>query len=230
MAPDPGFFEAFYASPLQHPILLWLAAGIATAFCLLRPGLSPSLRRYCAALGALSLLDAWLTSPEIFGLGRLSGWLASSLPLLFVLAGDYRYLLLVLAATPDGRIEPTSRRLLAAAALTLIVPIASQQAHALLPEASSNPRTLFLIYEVAFVLLTGALLRFHPSARSVPWIRSVSYFVMLYYAVWASADLVILATGSDFGFGLRVVPNVLYYGGLVAAIGWLAPGSATPRP
>jgi hypothetical protein len=47
----------------------------------------------------------------------------------------------------------------------------------------------------------------------------VSRFVLLYYGLWACADAIILATGADFGFGLRVIPNVLYYGGLIAVIG-----------
>ena len=29
MSPEPGRFEAFYASALQHPIGLWIAAGAA---------------------------------------------------------------------------------------------------------------------------------------------------------------------------------------------------------
>jgi hypothetical protein len=41
--------------------------------------------------------------------------------------------------------------------------------------------------------------------------------------LWASADAIILATGSDLGYLLRVVPNLLYYGGLIGLIGWLAP-------
>ena len=35
----------------------------------------------------------------------------------------------------------------------------------------------------------------------------------------ATADIFILATGSDLGFALRVIPNVLYYGGLIAVMG-----------
>ena len=46
---------------------------------------------------------------------------------------------------------------------------------------------------------------------------------MVYYSLWASADLIILGTGSDIGFFLRVIPNLLYYGGLIAAIGRFAP-------
>ena len=47
--------------------------------------------------------------------------------------------------------------------------------------------------------------------------------MVLYCGLWATADLVILATGSDLGYLLRMLPNLLYYGGLIAAIGLLAP-------
>ena len=54
----------------------------------------------------------------------------------------------------------------------------------------------------------------------------MSRFVLLYYGLWAAADVILLATRADLGFALRVVPNLLYYGGLIAAIGWFAPPPA----
>lgn len=234
MPTEPGVFEAFYAGPIQHPILLWLAAGIATALCLSRRDLSPSLRRYCAVLGALSIVDAWLTTNEVFGLGPLRGWLASAVPLFFVLAGDLRYLLLVTSADAAGEIHFERRGLAAAAGLTLIVPIFSQVATLLLPESLDREsldraRLLFLVYEVAFASLTLVLIARHPKVRKVAWIRRVSRFVVLYYGLWASADLVILVTGSDLGYLLRVVPNLLYYGGLIAMMGGSAPAPSPRR-
>jgi hypothetical protein len=56
-------------------------------------------------------------------------------------------------------------------------------------------------------------------------VRAVSWFVLLYYALWAATDAILLATGADFGYALRVIPNLLYYGGLIAAIARLAPGN-----
>jgi hypothetical protein len=43
-----------------------------------------------------------------------------------------------------------------------------------------------------------------------PALRAVLGYVVAYYALWASADVLILA-GVDFGWGLRVLPNQLYY-------------------
>jgi hypothetical protein len=221
-----GTFEAFYASPAQHPWLLFSAAAAALVFCRLRPGMQGSMRRYCTLLVGLSLADAWLSSAHVYGVGALSGRAASLVPLFFVLAGDFRFLLLFAAATPSGAIAPSPRALGASAGLTLIVPILSQGILALLP--GSGSRVLFLVYEVLFLLLTLALLRWHPRLAEVPWLRPICRFVLLYYGLWATADVILLATGSDLGFALRVVPNVLYYGGLIAVIGWAAsrPGPA----
>jgi hypothetical protein len=215
---EPGFFEAFYASAWQHPIALWLATLTNAALGLARRDLDPSLRRYVLALTALSLADAWLTATHVYGIGSLPASLASAVPLFFVLAGDFRYLLLWEAATPDGAIRVGARGVLRALALTAIVPILAQ-----LVTAGQDARVLFFVYEVAFCALTLALLRWHPRAPDLPWVRAVSRFVLIYYGLWALSDAIILATGSDLGFALRVIPNLLYYGGLLAAIARLAP-------
>jgi hypothetical protein len=218
MAGEPGWFEAFYASAWQQPFALWLAAAAGAAVCLARRDLDPSVRAYCLALAGLSVLDAWLTANHVFGIGALPASIAGVVPLFFVLAGDFRYLLLWEAATPDGEIAITPRGVARAAALTAIVPVFAQ-----LVTAGREPRVLFLTYELAFCALTLALLRWHPNARALPWVRAVSRFVLLYYGLWAAADVIILSAGADLGYALRVIPNLLYYGGLIAAIARLSP-------
>lgn len=219
MHPEPGFFEAFYAGPIQHPLLLWLAAAVCTVLGLARRGLDPSLRRYVAVLGVLSLLDAWLTSNRVFG---MQGPVSALVPLFFVLAGDLRYWLLVTCADAAGGIRFRVRGVAVAAGLTAIVPVFSQLVILALPESVASARVLFLVYEVAFAALTLALLARWPSLRTTPWLRRVSRFVVLYYALWAFSDVLILV-GLDAGFALRVVPNLLYYGGLIAVIAFAAP-------
>ncbi len=225
MPAEAGAFEAFYAGPVQHPILLWAAALAAYAVCASLPGVRPSVRRYCAALTVLSLTDAWLTANHVYGLGSLPEGLAGIVPLFFVLAGDFRYLLLAESATAAGEVAPTARGVVRAAGLTVLVPVFSQVVLWLLPESLSAPRVLYLVYELAFAALVVGLIARHPQVRALPWLRRVSFFVLLYYGLWASADAILLATGSDWGFALRVVPNVLYYGGLIAVIAAAAPRS-----
>ncbi len=217
-----GTFETFYNGAIQHPWMLWAAAVAALAFARGRANLDGSVRRYCIALTVLSLLDAWLTSTHVYGIGELGERAAQVVPLFFVLAGDFRFLLLFGIAGSGGIL--TSRRwaLVLAALLTLIVPITSQLVLAAIGDDGSDARVLFFVYELLFVLLTLALLRFHTRVREVAWLRPVCLFVILYYTLWASVDAFMLATASDWGFLLRVVPNLLYYGGLIAAIAWSA--------
>ena len=214
-----GFFETFYAGPVQHPWLLWLAGVAGVAFALTRPGLAPELRRYLIGLGALTLLDAWLTSNDIPGIGSLPTWASSAVPLFFVLAGDLRYLLVVQCGAPGGRLAFTPGGIAGALGLMLVVPIASQLVVPILAGPEATPRVLFLVYELAFFGLTATLMAFHSGTAVGRWPRVVSRFVLLYYGLWACADAIILLTGADVGFALRVVPNVLYYGGLIAVMG-----------
>ena len=214
-----GIFETFYNSPIQHPWLLWGAASLGALYGIRQRGLHPSMRNFLIFLLVLSLADAWLSSRHIYGYGSLSGLAKSVVSLFFVLAGDFRYLILVTTAQPDGSIRWRARSVGVALALTLIVPLSSQLITALLPEAWQSSRVLFLTYEVEFWFLTWALILWHPQIKASPWLRKVSYFVLVYYGLWATTDIFILATGSDLGFALRVIPNVLYYGGLIAVMG-----------
>ena len=70
--------------------------------------------------------------------------------------------------------------------------------------------------------MTLALIRKIENVRNVGWVRGVSRYVIIYYSLWAFADAVILGLGLDVGYAIRVVPNILYYGGLIAVIGHLA--------
>jgi len=223
MTPEPGVFESFYAGSIQHPLLLWIAALLGVAVCLGRRKLSPILRRYCVVLTLLSLADAWLTSNDIPGLGALPSSLAGVVPLFFVLAGDLRFLLIVTGGTGDGNLELRGRNLAAAAALTLVVPLSTQLVLMMLPAQLDRPRVMFLIYELAFVGLTLMLIRWSSRVRTIHWLRRLCYFVVLYYGLWVLADAIILVGGWDVGYLIRVVPNLLYYGGLIAAIALLAP-------
>jgi uncharacterized membrane protein YpjA len=106
--------------------------------------------------------------------------------------------------------------------LTVLVPVTTQVILRSLPESMNHARMMFFIYEALFVLLTLTLLRVHENVRTNPWVKRVAHFVVIYYGLWATADLIILTTGADIGFAVRVLPNVLYYGGLIAVMAWSA--------
>jgi hypothetical protein len=51
------------------------------------------------------------------------------------------------------------------------------------------------------------------------YVRDVFALVVVYYLLWATSDLLIIA-GWEWAWGLRVVPNLLYYGGFVPFSHW----------
>ena len=216
-------YAEFYDSFLQHPLLLWVAAALGLLVALSRRGLSRTVRGFCIALTILALLDAWLTTTDVPGIGTLAGAAASSIPLVFVLAGDFRYFLFIEIAQPDGTLAVSLAALGRACAWTLVVPVASQLT--LLVFRSDDPRVLFFVYEVLFVFLSLGIARLYlpRHGEALQWTRRVTRIVMGYYALWATADAIIIATQADAGFLLRVLPNVLYHGGLVPAVAWAAP-------
>src|SRR5262249_53038684 len=126
MAGEPGPCEVFYASAWQHPLALWVAAAAGAVVCRARRAFHRGVRRSGLALALLSACDAWLTADRIFGIGALPAPLTGVVPLFFVLAGDFRYLLLWEAATPEGAIAPSPTGVGRAALLTAIVPIFAQ--------------------------------------------------------------------------------------------------------
>jgi hypothetical protein len=203
-----GPFEAFYASAWQQPS----RSGSPRSPARRSPRAARSARERAAlcarAHRALALRRVAHREPRARD-RRAARAARDAVPLFFVLAGDFRYLLLWEAATPDGAIALTPRGRCARGALTAIVPILAQL-------ATRGPRAARALPRLRARVLRAhrRALRWHPNARALPWVRAVSRFVLLYYGLWAAADVVLLATGADAGFALRVIPNLLYYGGL----------------
>jgi hypothetical protein len=86
-----------------------------------------------------------------------------------------------------------------------------------------------LAYELLFLAVAGGFRFVLLPKRTMPdehrvWLSAITGYAMLYYALWASADVLILS-GLDLGFGLRVLPNLLYYGGFLPFVYWTAPAS-----
>ncbi len=219
-----GLFESYYNGTWQHPVLLWVSAATGLLLVWLRTGLAPSTRWFCTLLAFVSILDAWLTSEPVPGIGPLTGAWASGVPLTFVLLGDYRLFAWLESNTPQGAMRFTPKTLLRAVGWTLLVPVLSKPVLDFLSPVPLESRVLWLVYEVEFALLVGVLLwRYVPRAcAAAAWARPVCWYAISYYSLWALSDAIILA-GFDVGFLLRVVPNLMYYGGLFAFIAWTAP-------
>jgi hypothetical protein len=153
----------------------------------------------------------------------------------FVLLGDFRVFALLLVVMQPGRTR--TRALLEAVAWTLLVPpVAWGTFNALTAlRGPAAGQTLWLVYEAAFAILAVFwLVRVVPARVGLEraavrgYVRAVLGFVCLYYVLWATADVLILG-GRDAGWGLRVVPNVLYYGAFVPFAYWRFFAAASSR-
>jgi hypothetical protein len=163
-----------------------------------------------------TVIDPFSTGPlvEVLDLGYDA---TSAVMLLFVLLGDFRVFALVFfLADAERRL---GRSLGWAAGVTLIVPVFAYAANSIVeslwPELAAQ--RLWLIYELSFLTL-ALVLRERFVSRGMAdrpelqaGLRQVLTYVAAYYALWATADVLILYAGLDAGWLLRVLPNQLYY-------------------
>ncbi len=215
-------FRSFYESFAQQPLLLWVAAAAGHAVVLFRKDTSRSVRVFCVAWGLVPFFDAWLTAEDVAGIGSLRPPLAMAAGIFFAIVGDLRVFLFLEGATPEGEIAVTRGGVLRAVGWSLLVPVGSAIARGYIPDTIDRGRATFLVYEVAFLIVMAVRWIALPGEAEV-WARRVIAFVVLYYALWASADVLLLGWGLDAGFLLRTAANALYYGGLLAAISVTAP-------
>lgn len=228
---NPGLFEAFYNSPLQHPILLWVSNFIGTSLALLalrkRSGEGASrLRRFVLTWALISALDAWLSANHVYGIGTLSAPWSSVVPFLFVWAGDFRIFLamdLFSAGFPD---RPVTLKVWRPVLACFGVPIVAG-----LLTRGQDARILFLVYEALFLVVITLYGRLTGTAqnRSARRVRNLSW---TWYTLWVAADILILTLSDgwrDLGFGLRVLPNLIYYGWFGWGVSRLLKAPHTPR-
>ncbi len=187
-------WQSLYDSSWHHPVSFWILQALLLVALGLRP---PRARRVMALLvggTALAALDAWLTQPASV---VPRAWQAN-VGLVFVILGDWRYWF-VRALRPE---RPWRTAALRSLGLALVVPVALMAPQVL----GVTGRPLYLLYECsAFALALGVAL---VTRRQLP----LAAFWLVQYGLWIVADLLILV-GLDLGFGVRLVPNALYYGG-----------------
>jgi hypothetical protein len=218
-------FLSFYTSDLQTTYATWPVPLLLLAWLVLTGGRAATtrdarfVRAYATFFAVETVLDSLVTGPLTKLLG-LSGTTAGLVVLVFfVLLGDFRVLyLLQRLAFP----ERTRDRLLAeSAAWTLIAPLAVLSIRELLAALAGElgDNAIWLIYELCFLVLALVLRQVllprwvagPGRARRLAYLRSVATYVAVYYALWATADVLIQLLGLDVGWALRVVPNQLYY-------------------
>ena len=160
--------------------------------------------------------------------GGSSSVFATLVGLFFVLLGDFRVFLLVFGLSRSPASLFSKPALLRAALFTALVPAG---AYALffggksLAASELDPRWLWLTHESLFIALALGLRhlwlprRAELSAPGRRFLSALLGYSAAYYALWASADLVILA-GFDAGYALRILPNQLYYAFWIPFVWW----------
>lgn len=214
----------FYRSDFQSAYALWPVPALFLLYLLARwrqTGGSAEarfVRLYCLVFACETILDSFAT-------GLLSRWLGfagtgagTALLVFFVLLGDFRVLLLLQRLARPER--PLAGCAGDAALWTLPVPLAALAIDAILP-ALVGPlpeQTIWLVYELGFLALAlflrVVLLPDWVDDRGrarLAYLQSIVTYVAVYYALWAIADVMILVLGLDLGWGLRAIPNQLYY-------------------
>lgn len=210
-------FESLSKNPLILPGACWMALPIVLWFSLRRRGF---LRAWSLVFGLAIGLDAWLNG-VLSPLAEGSAWSTAS-GVAFVVLGDFR---MFLAAEWDGRWTSFARAL----AIAWFVPLGSQALRALVPAIAATPRVTYLAYELLFLVVVAGwwlvrVRRWSPERRA--FATRLTRFFGLQYALWATADVVLLAARgriADLGFGLRLLPDLLYYVGFVPWVLSIAP-------
>jgi len=225
----PFSWHAAYSSELQS---VWALLVVPLAFLAWRlaapcPGeraVVPPAARF-ASLATIvfaleTMLDPIATGPLLRSAPK-DGVAATVVPFVFVYLGDLRVLVVALGvARPDLAL---ARVLGLAGAAAFVVPIAAGSLYAalraLVPDV--HGQVLWMIYEAGFLALcVGAARRWVPragrggaplDAGARAFLGALFGYSAAYYALWLAADVVIVIGGLDLGWGIRIVPNQLYY-------------------
>lgn len=219
-----GTFFELYTSDLQSTYALWVVpllfllylatAGRRRASASTDPD-AGFVWTYAVVFAAESLLDSFATGPLSRWLGLWGTSAGTALMVAFVLLGDYRVLYLVLRFA-----RPRANALRDAALWTLPVPLFAWTLESDLRRRwpALPDQTIWLVYELGFLALAlawRAVLVPRWTAESAPkrapFLRAVLAYAATYYALWATADVLVMVFGLDAGWALRIVPNQLYY-------------------
>ncbi|MCB9601181.1 MAG: hypothetical protein H6724_00710 [Sandaracinus sp.] len=215
--------KALYDSGWHHPFAAYL--GVLVLLALLpRARRDPFLFGWLSFFGLVLAADATVTGAW----SPLSSDSPAFMPLsiAFVILGDARFFVLQERhARPNASL---GKVLAIAAATSLVVPVTSLGLRTLFPVLAEG-RYLFLSYELLALTLVLTLwfVRYRPALEgpTLRWMRGATSVFATLYALWATADVVLLL-GVELGHLLRIVPNVLYYAVFLVFVAATAPSRA----
>lgn len=204
-------WREFYMSDVQGLYLLWVVPVAFLVYLLLsrRPEAGDAdglfVWRYALFFSAETLLDAFVPGAMLRWLGLADAPVATAVLVFFVLLGDFRVLWL------SFRLGGVDQAMSRAVAWTLVTPnVAFATSYALERIVAGLPsQTIWLLYELCFAAVIAFVRsRVLPKSR---FLSGVLTYVLAYYLLWATADVLILVFALDSGWALRVIPNQLYY-------------------
>ncbi len=179
----------------------------------------PRLRAYLVIFSATTLVDI-LVASKILPMGNPDA--QTAVEYIFVLIGDLRFIILLafllyaqksmsdLASfSLDGSVlKPAIIFVMFDSLLIRAIEFAK-------PEIFAEPRYKFLTYELIFFALTFLWIFAVMPQKNIAeperkFLKRAAIPVFIFYGLWPLADILILK-GIDFGYALRVVPNLTYY-------------------
>lgn len=222
-------FHDFYKSDFQSVYALCVVPLLLLAWLLGSPATRASIRSsdarqrflyaYCVVFALETILDPIATGPLTQWCNAAESSLGTAILLTFVLLGDFRVYLLIFRIARLAQIERSiAQVVLESAAWTFLVPIFAYAVDSALHHARPDlpEQTIWLVYELGFLCM-AIWLRVDGIRRRVPegatrrGLEAVAAYAAVYYALWATADVLILVFAQDVGWALRVIPNQLYY-------------------
>ena len=218
-------FERAYESVLHHPGVAWVATA-ALLLWLFRAKASRFFTAFLLVFAVEIALDAFFTSPTEPAKVAANDTLHTGIEIAFVIIGDFRFFVLVERFASPKSAPPSSLGpvlpYLRAVVWAFVVPLtwtALYKAHTI---EMPDEYVKFLVYELLFMAL-AFVLRF----AVLPWrlkdtapaprryLIGLATYELGQYSLWALADILILWGMREVGFLLRIVPNVMYYGGFL---------------
>lgn len=229
-------FKEFYKSGWQHPGIAFIGMlPFVLAFALRSRFLLGWLAIFAFEILADALFTGTLDPAAGLGIGKQVG-------IAFVIAGDFRYFVLVEWVIARRR-KPRAQDLgpswawALAVVFAFVVPVLSTVPQLTWPEWFPREHPLvihriFLLYEALFLAFALVLrLLVLPrrlagaDAELAAWILKITHFEILQYGLWVLADVIILSAQPDAAYLLRAVPNTMYYALFLPFVFWTAPQS-----
>ena len=221
-------WNAAYYSDLQSLWALFIAPVAFLAWRAAAPvdfarARVPEAARFVAGctlfFAVATMIDPISTGPIARMPGIAGTWRATTILFFFVLLGDLRVLLLAVGVARPTK--PLVENLRWALGAMLVVPVFAGATYfplrALIEDLDGQ--VLWMLYEAGFFALCVAFSRdwlpgpFRAIAADDErrrYLRGLFGYSAAYYALWFAAD-VLIVSGLDLGWAIRIVPNQLYY-------------------